>query len=202
MATIIIGVGVVAMIEAQQAFIMSNAWSNHAASGALLAEEIRELTRRLPKHDPVYGVWMDDDGLGGESLVGWGPEDGELSVEDFDDIDDFDGVIFADIGTVGLDDGDLPGPIDAFGNVIPEIAIDGEVVFDEEDAMVPMVGWSQQVIVTKVGSFDTGTVLADDARTAQIGVGEYPLRVEVVVTYQGQWATAPEEVTRVAWIVP
>lgn len=202
MATVIIGVGVVAMVEAQQAFIQSNAWSSHAATGALLAQEIRELTRNLPRHDPVNGLFITESPLGEDVLNGWGPEAGETTVADFNDIDDFDGIIFSDIGTPGLDDMDLPGPIDAFGNVIPEMTKDGEVLLDEQGAVVPMRGWSQQVIVTKVDRFDTGAVLADDARAAGVGVDRYPLRVEVIVTYNGTWSNGPEEVTRVAWIVP
>ena len=49
MATVIIGVGVLAMVDAQSAFIVSNQWSSHAASATFLANEIRELTRNLPR---------------------------------------------------------------------------------------------------------------------------------------------------------
>lgn len=203
MATVIIGVGVVAMVEAQQAFIFSNAWSSHAATGALLAEEVRELTRNMPRHDPVNGLFMSTNEEGDDILIGWGAEPGEVSVADFDDIDDFDGMIFSDIGSDGIDDGDLPGPINAFGEVITEMNADGDIVLDAEGAPRSMIGWSQQVIVTKVERFNTGVVLADDARTSAADVASYPLRVEVVVTYQGTWAVSgPEEITRVAWIVP
>ena len=45
LATLIVGIGVLAMVDAQTAFIVSNQWSSHAASATFLANEIRELTR-------------------------------------------------------------------------------------------------------------------------------------------------------------
>ena len=57
MAMVIIGVGVLAFVDAQKAFITNNNWSSHAATGAYLANEVRELARRLPRHDPVTGLY-------------------------------------------------------------------------------------------------------------------------------------------------
>ena len=94
MATVIIGVGVLAMIDAQTAFIRANVWSNHAASATFLANEIREYSRKLPRHDPVSGLVID-----GGLLHGWGPDEGEVTVDDFDDLDDFDGIVFSGFGT-------------------------------------------------------------------------------------------------------
>ncbi len=122
LATVIVGVGIVAMVDAQQAFIRSNMWSSHAATGTFLANEIRELTRHLPKHDPVTGLYLEADGNGNSTLRGWGRESGEVSVLDFDDLDDFDGVSFSFFGPSGLDDGQYAGPINAFGEVIPNIS--------------------------------------------------------------------------------
>ncbi|MGD1916948.1 MAG: prepilin-type N-terminal cleavage/methylation domain-containing protein [Phycisphaerales bacterium] len=204
LATVIIGVGVVAIVEAHQAFMKSNQWSTHAATATFLGGEIREMTLNLPRHDPVTGLRID-----GGDIEGWGPEDGEVLVEDFDDLDDFDGLTFAFDGTPGFfDDDDLPGPIDAFGLVIPEIFSDGTVMLDEDGDPVPMQGWRQTVRVVKVHPTDPTLELDPDAveapagGSAGIAVDEYPLKVEVIVSYEGPFVTAPTEITRVTWIVP
>jgi prepilin-type N-terminal cleavage/methylation domain-containing protein len=79
LATIIVGVGVLAMVAAQQAFHKQNHWSTHAAIAERLGNEIREMTFNLPRHDPVTGTAI------------WGAEPNELWVGDYDDLDDFDG---------------------------------------------------------------------------------------------------------------
>jgi prepilin-type N-terminal cleavage/methylation domain-containing protein len=62
LATVIVGVGVLALLDAQAAFHVSNDWSTHAATGTYLANEIRELTRKLPNHDPVTGLYFTTQG--------------------------------------------------------------------------------------------------------------------------------------------
>lgn len=204
LATIIIGVGVLAMIDAQRAFLRSNLWSSHAAEGAYLANEIRELTRGLPPHDPVLGLEVDP---GGE-VVNWGPESSSQTVADFNDLDDFDGISFSWIGTPGNADGDLPGPIDAFGNVIPNHSVDGEITMDEDGADEPLQGWEQIVVVEKVNPFDTSQVVADGAFEEPSGgfkgraVDAYPLRVTVEVRYTPPNDIESESIARVVWIVP
>lgn len=212
LATIIIGIGVLAMVDAQQAFITSNLWSSHAAGGTFLANEIRELTRNLPRHDPVVGLAVD----GAGNLNGWGPDVGEVTVDDFDDIDDFDGIAFAWNGDAGIDNMTLPGPIDAFGEVIPAITLEGDelggMTADGDGVLQftgeAMTGWTQTVFVQKVNPFNTGEVLPDDAvgavglDYASYGVEDFPLRVTVEVTYQRQGALEAEVVARVVWIVP
>jgi prepilin-type N-terminal cleavage/methylation domain-containing protein len=79
LATIIVGVGVLAMVAAQQAFHQKNQWSTQASIAMRLGNEIREMTLNLQRHDPVTG--MDN----------WGPELNEDGLGDFDDLDDFDG---------------------------------------------------------------------------------------------------------------
>lgn len=201
MATVIIGVGVVAVIDAQRAFVQANLWSSQAATATLLANEIRELTRNLPRHDPVTGLSRGTDIDGNDVLIGWGPEPGEVIATDFDDLDDFDGLSF------GMG-GDLPGPINAVGDVIPEIDLDGDIEVDGDGDVLPMQGWTQSVTVWKVSPFNTGAALADDYFEAPSSgfrgrrVDEYPLRVEVTVFFQGLQDDEPTEVTRVAWIVP
>ncbi len=104
LATIIVGVGVVAIVSAQQAFHIKNNWSTHASTATLLGNEIREMTLNLPRHDPVTG------------LAYWGSEPNEAWVGDFDDIDDFDGN---GGGLIFSADFDPPnGPINARREVI------------------------------------------------------------------------------------
>jgi len=212
MATVIIGVGVLAMVDAQSAFIVSNQWSSHAASATYLANEIREITRNLPKHDPVHGLTLIDDGSGNMVLSGWGVNAGEVTVGDFDDIDDFDGITFSYVGTPGLTDNDLPGPINAFGEVIPALSNDGvEMGSTDVNAVFSgdaMFGWYQTVSVEKIDPFDTSIVRPDAYFEPPNGsfpgrqVDEYPLRVSVMVFYQGLNDVQASLVTTVTWIVP
>lgn len=204
LATVIIGVGVVAIVEAHQAFMKSNQWSSHAATATFLGGEIRELTLNLPRHDSVTGLRLE-----AGAVAGWGPEPGEVLVEDFDDLDDFDGLTFAFNGTPGwASDDDLPGPIDGFGLVIPEIFADGSVMLDADGNPVAMIGWRQTVRVVKVHPTDPTRELAPDyfesavGASAGIAIDEFPLKVEVIVTYEGPFSTREVEVTRVTWIVP
>jgi len=212
MATVIIGVGVLAMVDAQSAFIVSNQWSSHAASATFLANEIRELTRNLPKHDPVTGLTLIDDGEGNMVIAGWGTDGGEVTVDDFDDIDDFDGLTFSFIGTPGLDDNDLPGPINAFGEVIPALSIEGNELGSTDNSSTfsgeAMNGWYQTISVEKINPFDTSVVRANSFFELPNGsfpgrdVDEYPLRVSVFVFYQGVNDVTANLVTTVTWIVP
>lgn len=202
MATVIIGVGVLAMVDAQSSFIVANQWSSHAASATFLANEIREMTRSLPKHDPVVGLYLEPNSDGAPILRGWGPDAGETTLSDFDDVDDFDGIVFSWIGTPEIADGDLPGPVNAFREVIPGLTIEGE----ETD--VSMQGWSQTVIVRKVHPFDFSKELSADHSEPPSGsfpgrrVDAYPLRVTVQAHFQAANAIEPLLVTEVTWIVP
>jgi hypothetical protein len=112
LATIIVGVGVLALVAAQQAFHQKNEWSTHASTGTRLGNEIREMTLNLPRHDPVTGTAF------------WGSEASETSIDDFDDVDDFDGtgaglIFSAELGN---------GPINAQRQVIPNMAGWSQVV--------------------------------------------------------------------------
>jgi len=211
MATLIIGIGVLAMVDAQSSFIVSNQWSSHAASATFLANEIREYTRNLPKHDPVTGISLGDDGGGNTVVLGWGVDTGETVVDDFDDLDDFNGITFSFIGTPGLDDNDLPGPINSFGEVIPEISVEGDEqggTTNDVFSGVAMRGWYQTIIVEKVHPFDTSQALDEAFFEIANGsfpgreVDQYPLRVSVEVYYQGVNDIEADLVTTVTWIVP
>lgn len=208
LTTVIIGVGVLALVEAQQAFLRVTDWSSHAATATYLANEIRELTRSLPRHDPVTGLYIQDDN--GNSVVrGWGPEPGEVTLADLDDIDDFDGLRLAADGTPGIEDGDLPGPVDGFGSVIPEILADGTVLVDGDGNPMALRGWAQEIRVEKIHPFDTSRVMApgdvlppDGTGFKGIGVDRFPLRVTVNVLYRGTFDAQEQVIATVVWIVP
>ncbi len=99
LTTVIVGTGVLAIVEAQQAFHRKNSWAQRTGTGMLLANEVREMMIQLPLHDPFTGA---------DTL---GPEANEAAVGDFDDVDDFAGTV--DVGT-GLGPGTVFNPpIDA-----------------------------------------------------------------------------------------
>ncbi|HCT44264.1 MAG TPA: hypothetical protein DF699_03550, partial [Phycisphaerales bacterium] len=118
---------------------------------------------------------------------------------------------FSYIGTAGAEDGDLPGPINSFGEVIPALSHTGEEQGStangtfEGDAMF---GWFQTIIVEKVNPFDTSEVFDEAYFEEPNGsfpgreVDEYPLRVSVQVFYQGVNDIEADLVTTVTWIVP
>lgn len=81
---VIVGVGVLAMVSAQQAYHIKNGWAVRTGTAQMLANEIRELTLTLPHHDPITG----STNLGVESNETGG-------VADWDDLDDFAGTIDA-----------------------------------------------------------------------------------------------------------
>ncbi len=99
LAIVIVATGMLAMVAANQAFVMQNDWGERAAQAARLGGEIRECSLTMPIFDPVTANST------------WGPEAGEASVADWDDMDDFDGLDAA--GWSGT------GPVDATGSVIP-----------------------------------------------------------------------------------
>ncbi|MEM1353792.1 MAG: hypothetical protein AAGC44_06400 [Planctomycetota bacterium] len=86
LTTVIVGTGVLAIVAAQQAYHMKNNWAGRTTTGMLLANELRELTRDLPLHDPITGQ------------ANYGPELDEASVVAYDDLDDFAGVVSAGTG--------------------------------------------------------------------------------------------------------
>jgi len=198
MALIIIGVGVLAFVDAQASFTRSNNWSSQAATGYLLANEVREFSRRLKRHDPVTGLVLVGSGAS-QVLVGWGRETNELTVDDIDDLDDLDGLTF---GTGG----GFAGPIDAFGHVVPQIAPDGTIQMNGTNP-VPMQGWSQRITIQKVDLYNFNTVRDHNYQqtaTTQlpfIPVDQFPLRVTVAVFYQEPTSTQGVEVTRLTWVV-
>jgi prepilin-type N-terminal cleavage/methylation domain-containing protein len=198
MALVIIGVGVLAFVDAQASFTKSNNWSSQAATGYLLANEVREFSRRLKRHDPVTGLVIVGSGAS-QTLVGWGREANELTIDDIDDLDDLDGVTFGLGGT-------FAGPIDAFGHVVPQIGPDGNIQMNGNNP-VPMQGWTQHVTIQKVDVYNYNTVrdhAYQQVATPQlpfIPVDQFPLRVTVTVSYQEPASTQATEVTRLTWVV-
>jgi hypothetical protein len=198
---VIVMVGVVAMIEAQSGFVVSNSWSSHEATGTYLANEIRERMRNLPRHDPVTGLSLGTNGAGQVIAVGVGREPGESTVLDFDDVDDYDGVEFGG-------NGNFDGPIDAFGTVVPDVDANGVTRTDPQTGQpLALQGWSQAVRVEKVDPYDFSTVRPWAYTEAASGsfpgraVDRYPLRVTVTVYYQGPLDAQAEVVTTMSWIV-
>jgi type II secretory pathway pseudopilin PulG len=132
LATIILGTGVLAVIQAQQYFYHQNAWSTQTSTATFLAAELRERLYRLPRHDPITG-----DDL-------WGPESGEYAPADYDDLDDFDGADSAGTTWEAPWEGQASGPLDSRGRVIPDMA-----------------GWSQHVEVVNVDPMSIWTPMTD-----------------------------------------
>lgn len=197
LAMIIIMVGVLAMIEAQGAFVRNNSWSSHEATATYLANEIRERMRPLPRHDPITGLSV----VNGQ-VVGVGLETGEVTVQDFDDIDDYDGIEFGAAGN-------FDGPIDAFGTIIPDVGPDGAVRIDPQTGLpMPLQGWSQAVLVEKMDPYDYALprdwayVEAPAGSFLGRAIHRFPLRVTVTVSYQGPLEPAPTVITTMSWIVP
>ncbi len=191
---VILGVGVLAIVEAQSYFLKVNEFSSASAQAGYLAGEVRERMRGLTRHDPVTGLYID----GTNVLRGWGPETGETTLADFDDVDDFDGVAFG----AGAPN---QGPIDSRGWVIPNVEVDGSVTLQAGNP-VPLRGWRQEVSVEKVEPTNYSTVRADDYQRTGVAprlrVDEFALRVTVVVTYQGPLDTGRREMARMSWVVP
>lgn len=213
MSTIIIGVGVLAVVEAQQSFLQRNAWSTNGATATLLAGEIREMTKRLPRHDRNAGglYFLNDADV--TTLRGWGPESGEDNAIDLDDLDDLDGAVFG--SAAEFPDGftmtrRYPGPINAFGEAINETTYDGNLLLiaeevGDEPEPVPMRGWTQIVTVAKVNPYDYTEIVADnldlrDGSTIIRRVDRYPVRVTVTVLRQPDPNEDPEVMTSLSWV--
>ncbi len=105
LTTVIIGTGVLAIVQAQTAYHIKNDFAVRSNTGHLLANEIRELTYGLPHHDPITGE------------VNMGPEPSELAITDYDDLDDFAGVVTSGVGA-GIT---LNPPINAAGETLTDM---------------------------------------------------------------------------------
>ncbi len=162
LTTVIVGTGVLSIVAAQQAYHQKNDWAQRTGTAMLLANELRELTMPLPVFDPITG----------KTFIG--PEPGEATVADYDDLDDFAGVPMAGI---------YPGmtfdpPIDALRRTIAD-----------------MPGWSQHVTVD--------SVLVDNIAASFVQpLGTTPmLRLTVDVLYQGPNDPNAQVITQLTWVV-
>lgn len=212
LAMVILTVGVVAVVQAQREFLIQNLWSTHASTATYLATEIRELSRSFSRHDRLTGGLYFTDPADTSTLTGWGPESGENEVFDLDDLDDLDGAVFGPATTFPAGftmSRRYAGPVNAFGEVIPETLPDGStatIQIDGQNVIVPLRGWTQIVQVTKVEPYDYSTPAARNAQVVTGGVlkravDRYPLRVTVTALYQGTWDNDAPPVTSVSWIV-
>ncbi len=160
---IIVGVGVLGIMAAQQAYHKKNQWAQRTGTGLSLANELRELTLTLPMHDPIFGD------------ANMGPEAGEATVADYDDLDDFAGVVDADGNGAGLN---FNPPINAL-----RLPIDD------------MNGWTQQISVENVLPGNISSVF-----TQPLGATDL-MRVTVTVSYQGPNDNGPATISQLVWVV-
>jgi len=157
LATVIVGVGVLSIVAAQQAFHKQNSWSSHASIAARLGNEIREMTLNLPSHDPVTGT------------AGWGPESNELWVIDYDDLDDFDGngegMVF------GSAYGN--GPINARREIIPNMDGWSQTILvknvDAYDITSSVIDGSSEVVCVEVIVSFQGSSSGDIEEVTRVG---------------------------------
>lgn len=201
LATVILAVGVLALVEAQASFTRSNDWSSESARASYLAMEIRERLRGLPRHDPQTPLELNASG----GVDNWGSEEGTdraiPSYMNYDDLDDYDGAVFGSGGT-------YDGPIDAAGRIIPATNPDGTLVADEEGNTIPLVGWTQSISVSKAEPLNPSTLLARNYWRAASGsvpainVEEFPLRVVVTVRYRGPFDSQAKEMAKLTWVQP
>src|SRR5690348_15589393 len=82
LAMVIVMVGVLAIVEAQNGFIRSNSWSSQEATATYLANEIRERMRTLPRFDPVTSISLVTVN-GQQTIQGLGRRPSETTVQDF-----------------------------------------------------------------------------------------------------------------------
>ena len=163
LATVIVGVGVLAMVSAQRTFHRQNYWSTHASTAERLANEIREMTLNLPRHDPVTGQAY------------WGSEPTESTLDDYDDLDDFDGTGEGLIFAASLGN----GPVNA-----------------QRELIADMDGWAQLVQVRSADPYDIMEQSVVDGSTDMIVV-------EVIVTFAATGSDLPPaELAHVTWVAP
>ncbi len=169
---VIVGVGILAMVSAQQAYHQKNDWAQRTGTAQMLANEIRELTLSLPHHDPITGSAT----LGPESneTSAAGPQ---TDVANYDDLDDFAGTVTG----AGYGSGvTFNPPINGL-----RLAIDG---LDQ---------WSQSVTVANVFP---DNLAAGAANVQPLGSTEM-MRVTVDVRYQQTAADPAETITTMTWVV-
>ncbi len=162
LTTVIVGTGVLAIVGAQQAYTKKNDWAQRTGTALLLANEIREMTLTLPMHDPITGKGN------------LGPETNETTPADYDDLDDFAGVVSAGYGA-GVT---FNPPINALRQTISD-----------------MQGWSQHVMVENVLPDNISAVATQPLGTTPL------MRVTATIYYQAPGETTPTTMTDLVWVV-
>ncbi|MEM8781255.1 MAG: hypothetical protein AAGE65_00230 [Planctomycetota bacterium] len=166
LTTVIVGTGVLALVGAQQAYSVKNDYAVRANLAQMLANEIRELTANKPHHDPITGTAF------------LGPEPGELSIQDYDDLDDFAGTVSAGLGG-GLV---FNPPINAAG-----------VALEDMDR------WTQEIRVFNVWQ---DYISQPDSNASLIPLGTTDvMRVTVTMRYRENDGSQTT-VTTMTWAVP
>ena len=161
LATVIIGTGVLAILAAQQAYHRKNDWAARTGTAVHLANEMRELMITLPAHDPIFPNNP-------------GPEPGETSIANYDDLDDFAGPISGGAHT-GLT---FSPPVNAMRTTIADLT-----------------NWTQQVQVVNVLPTNISSVFTQPLNSTNT------MRVTVSVFYNNpNDADDPMLVTQLTWI--
>lgn len=161
LTTVIVGTGVLAIVSAQQAYHRKNDWAQRTGTGILLANELRELTTSLPLYDPFTGAGH------------VGVEDDEADVSDFDDLDDFAGVVDAQGFGAGTE---FNPPINALRNQVPDLD-----------------RWTQRIEVTNV---DPDNITGS---TRPLGTTDL-MRVRVAVSYLAPGDDEPTTIAVLTWL--
>ena len=160
---IIISTGVLAMMASQQAYHRKNNWAQRTSLGMMLANELREMTLTLPMHDPFTNQ---------ETM---GPEVNELTVLDFDDLDDFAGTIDAS----GYGSGTTFDPtINALRQPITDLP-----------------RWTQQIVVENVLPDNISSTFTQPLGTTEL------MRVTVFVHYLVPGDPEPTLISNLSWVV-
>lgn len=167
LTTVIIGTGVLAILSAQQAYHRKNDWSQRTSTALLLANELRERTMSLPQHDPVTGA------------ATLGPEANENGIDEWDDLDDYAGIVDELTGR-GSGTTFAP-PVDALGQPIDNLP-----------------GWEQEIQVANVRE-DNISVSHD--LTQPLSTTDM-VRITVFVHYTPPSTGKKMTVTSLTWIVP
>jgi hypothetical protein len=160
---VIIGTGVLAMVAAQQAYHRKNDWAGRTSMGMMLANELREMTLTLPEHDPFTGT---------DTM---GPEANELTVQDYDDLDDFAGTVDATGYGSGLT---FNPPINALRQTITDLP-----------------RWSQKIKVENVLPDNISSTFTQPLGTTHL------MRVTVTVTYLATGDEEPTTISTLSWVV-
>ena len=82
LAIILVGIAVASLVAVNASFTRENAAGTELSTAEFLIEQIRELTIQLPVVDPETENEF------------FGPEAGETTLADYDDLDDLDGAAF------------------------------------------------------------------------------------------------------------